>query len=138
MDSGRRAGQMRGRLPRTQERRSMSLQSHRARPVPSDVVERLKVVTGPGGFLDDPADIAPYCRSWRDDWVGEVPLVLRPRTTAEVAEIVRVCAAAGVGIVPQGGNTGLTGAGQPHAGMSEVVVSTARMDRIRAIDTLND
>jgi FAD/FMN-containing dehydrogenase len=55
-----------------------------------------------------------------------------------VADIVRVCATAGVAIVPQGGNTGLTGAGQPHADMSEVIVSTSRMDRIRAIDPLND
>jgi FAD/FMN-containing dehydrogenase len=109
-----------------------------ARPVPADVVERLKAVVGAAGFLDDPADIAPYCKSWRDDWIGRVPIVLRPKSTEEVAGIVGICAAAGVAIVPQGGNTGLTGAGQPHSDMSEVIVSTSRMNRVRAIDTIND
>ena len=83
-------------------------------PVPPDVIARLKTAAEPSGYLEDPSEIAAYCRSWRDDWTGKVPLVLRPKTTQQVAEIVRVCASAGVAIVPQGGNTGLTGAGQPH------------------------
>src|SRR5437870_11454968 len=106
------------------------------RPVPAEVVERLKAVVGPAGYLDDPADVAPYCKSWRDDWVGRVPIVLRPKSTEEVAGIVRICAAGGVAIVPQGGNTGLTGGSQPHPDMSEVIVSTSRMNQIRAIDTV--
>ena len=109
-----------------------------ARPVPAEVVERLKAVVGAAGFLDAPADIAPYCKSWRDDWIGRVPIVLRPKSTEEVAGIVRICAAAGVAIVPQGGNTGLTGAAQPHPDMSEVIVSTSRLNKIRAVDTIND
>jgi FAD/FMN-containing dehydrogenase len=107
-------------------------------PVPPDVIARLKTAAEPSGYLEDPSEIAAYCRSWRDDWTGKVPLVLRPKTTQQVADIVRVCASAGVAIVPQGGNTGLTGAGQPHADMSEVIVSLSRMHRIRAIDPLND
>jgi FAD/FMN-containing dehydrogenase len=102
------------------------------------VIERLEDVVGPAGYLDDPKDIAPHCASWRDDWRGEVPLVLRPATTEEVAAIVRICAETRTPIVPQGGNTGLTGASQPHLGMSEVIVSTSRMKKVRAIDTLND
>ena len=108
------------------------------KPVPPGVIADLKAVVGASGYLDDPTDVAPYCRSWRDDWVGNVPLVLRPQTTPQVAEIVRLCAAAGVAIIPQGGNTGLTGAGQPHADLSEVIVSTSRLDQIRSIDPLND
>jgi len=107
-------------------------------PIPPDIIARLKTAAGAAGYIEDPRDIGPYCRSWRDDWTGKVPLVLRPRTRDEVAEIVGVCAAAGVAIVPQGGNTGLTGAGQPHGDMSEVIVSLSRMDRIRAIDPAND
>ena len=107
-------------------------------PVAGQVLEHLKTIVGPAGYLDDPSDMAPYCRSFRDGWEGHVPLVLRPQTTAQVADIVRVCAEAGVGIVPQGGNTGLTGAGQPQADMSEVLLSTSRLNRIRAIDPVND
>jgi len=116
----------------------MSAKTRAVTTVPNDVIERLKAVVGPAGFLDDPADVAPYCKSWRDDWVGNVPLVLRPQSTEEVAEIVRICAQARVAIVPQGGNTGLTGGSQPHADKSEVIVSTSRMKRIRALDTTDD
>jgi FAD/FMN-containing dehydrogenase len=107
-------------------------------PVPVEAIERLKAVVGRAGYLDDPADIAPYCTSWRDNWVGRVPLVLRPQSTAEVASIVGICAERGIGIVPQGGNTGLTGGSQPHDDMSEVIVSTSRLKRIRGIDTVDD
>src|SRR5262249_35889918 len=107
-------------------------------PVAREVVERLKSVVGRAGYLDDPADIAPFCKSWRDGWIGRVPIVLRPQTTEQVAAIVRICAQMRVGVVPQGGNTGLTGGGQPHCDLSEVIVSTSRMNRIRAIDTIND
>jgi FAD/FMN-containing dehydrogenase len=116
----------------------MTAMQRATRPVPPEVVERLKAVVGASGFLDDPADMAPYCRSWRDDWVGHVPIVLRPKSTDEVAALVRICAEAGVGIVPQGGNTGLTGGGQPHPDLSEVIVSTSRLNRIRSLDTVND
>ena len=66
------------------------------RPVPQDVIERLKVAVGPGGALEGEADTAAYCVSWRDDWVGRVPLVLRPKSTEEVSRIVVICAEAGV------------------------------------------
>ena len=109
-----------------------------AKPVPPEVIDAVEGRRRAPGVIDDPADMAPYCKSFRDDWEGRVPLVLRPQSTAEVASVVRICAEAGVGIVPQGGNTGLTGGSQPHADMSEMIVSTSRMNRIRAIDTVND
>src|SRR5689334_12158371 len=89
-------------------------------PIGTQILERLKAAAGPGAALDDPADMAPYCKSFRDGWEGHVPLVLRPQTTSAVAEVVRICAEAGIGVVPQGGNTGLTGGSQPHADMSEI------------------
>ena len=109
-----------------------------ATPISRAVLDRLRSAVGPAGIIEDATDIAPYCKSWRDDWQGAVPAVLRPGSTEEVAAIVRICAEAGVAIVPQGGNTGLTGASQPHADLSEVIVSTSRMKTIRAIDPGND
>lgn len=106
--------------------------------ISADILDRLKAIVGPAGYIDDPADMEPYCVSWRDGWRGDTPLVLRPASTREVAEIVRLCAEARVPIVPQGGNTGLTGAGQPHVGGAEIVLSTNRMKAIRDIDVLND
>ena len=108
------------------------------RRVPEDVVARLKAIVGPAGTVEDPEDIAPYCVAWRDGWHGRVPVVLRPASTEEVSAIVAICAETRTPIVPQGGNTGLTGASQPHDDMSEVIVSTARMRAVRSLDLLND
>ena len=109
-----------------------------AGPVSADTIARLKQLVGPAGFIEGADDVAPYCRSWRDDWAGRVPIVIRPASTEEVASVVRLCAETGTRIVPQGGNTGLTGAGQPHDDMTEIILSTSRLSRVRAIDTLAD
>jgi FAD/FMN-containing dehydrogenase len=111
----------------------------RPRPlIPADVLDRLKSAVGPAGFLETAADTEPYRKSWRYPNEGKTPLVVRPQSTAEVSEVVKICAAHRVAIVPQGGNTGLTFAGQPHDDMSEIVVSTERLKKIRTIDLAND
>lgn len=116
----------------------MSNELRVAAPVEVSVIERLKAAAGPGGYIDDPKDLEGYSKSWRDDWKGAVPLLLRPKTTAEVAALVKICAETKTAIVPQGGNTGLTGASQPHADMSEVIISTSRMNSVREVDVAND
>ncbi len=72
------------------------------RPPDHATLERLKQITGPAGWSDDPDTLAPHLVEWRSRYQGKTPLLLKPANTAEVAEIVRVCAAAEVGIVPQG------------------------------------
>ena len=109
-----------------------------ASAVPAALIERLKEVVGPGGWLSDPAETEPYRVSWRDTWEGETPLVVRPANTAQVAAVVRLCAEAAVAMVPQGGNTGLTGAGQPRPGNTDIVIATDRLKAIRDLDTLNN
>ncbi|MBU2531591.1 MAG: FAD-binding oxidoreductase [Alphaproteobacteria bacterium] len=109
-----------------------------AHPIEPSVLDRLKAIVGEGGYIEDAKDLEGFTSSWRDDWKGAVPLLLRPKSTAEVAALVKVCAETRTPIVPQGGNTGLTGASQPHADMSEVIISTSRMNKVREIDTAND
>jgi FAD/FMN-containing dehydrogenase len=116
----------------------MSASATPNRSVSPDVLDRLKAIVGAGGFIEGAEDTAAYTRPWRGKWDGRTPLVLRPKSTEEVAAIVKVCAETRTPIVPQGGNTGMTYGGLPSADMSEVVVSTARMRRVRDIDTLND
>ncbi|TVQ29182.1 MAG: FAD-binding oxidoreductase [Geminicoccaceae bacterium] len=106
--------------------------------LPDGLAERLAHVLGPGGYLTDPHDTAPFCTGWRDGWTGQTSLVALPDTTEKVAEVVRLCYAARVPIVPQGGNTGLTGGSQPHDHGREIVLSTRRLNRIRALDLDND
>ena len=112
--------------------------ANKVSPVAADALALLKAAVGPAGYLDQASDTAPFAKSWRDDWQGCVPLVLRPKSTTEMAAVVKICAETGTRIVPQGGNTGLTGAGQPHNDMSEVIISTIRMKEVRGLDLLND
>lgn len=91
-------------------------------------------VVGARHVLADPAELAPYCTDWRRRYSALALAVVRPATTAEVAAVVRCCAQAGVAIVPQGGNTGLAGGAVPAGTGSEVVLSLARLARIRALD----
>lgn len=106
--------------------------------IPAAVLAELEAVVGPAGVIKDASDIAAYCKSWRDDWQGSVPVVLRPASAEEVAALVKICARHKVRIVPQGGRTGLTGASQPHNDNSEVVINLERMTRILDVDLGND
>ena len=83
------------------------------------------------------ADAAPYCIDQRKRYQGAALCVVRPRSTEEVADIVRLCAQAGVAVVPQGGNTGLVGGATPDADGRSVVVSMQAMRGIRQIDAAN-
>src|SRR6476661_3886739 len=84
------------------------------------------------------SDTAPYLTDWRRQYSGRALCVVRPASTAEVSEVVRLCAEAGVAIVPQGGNTGLSGGSVPAGTQSQVVLSLSRLNRIRQLDALND
>jgi FAD/FMN-containing dehydrogenase len=101
------------------------------------LVARLAAVLGPRGLLTDPADTAPYGEDWRRLYRGRALAVARPADTAEVAAVVRACVAAGVGVVPQGGNTSLVGGAVPAEDGSEVVLSLARLNRVRAVDSVD-
>ncbi len=83
-------------------------------------------------------DAAPYLTDWRQRYSGKALAVARPVNAAEVAAVVRACAAARAPIVPQGGNTGLVGGGTPDCSGNAVVLSLQRMNRVRSIDTAND
>jgi D-lactate dehydrogenase (cytochrome) len=102
-----------------------------------DIIARLKQIVGPRGSIEDAADMAPYLVEQRGLFRGAAPIVLRPGTTAEVAEIVKTCAAAHVPVIPQGGNTGLCGGGVPWEDGRAVIVALGRMNRVRHIDPVD-
>lgn len=97
----------------------------------------LASLLGPAGLITDPADIAPALSDWRGLYRGTALAVLRPASTAEVAECVKICAAAGIAIVPQGGNTSMVGGATPEGNGRSVVLSLARMNRIRELDPVD-
>src|SRR5438309_10306653 len=108
------------------------------RPPDAATLDRLKQIVGPAGFVTDPDQLAPHLTEWRNLYRGRTPLLLKPATTAEVSAIVRTCAAAEVAIVPQGGNTGLVGGQIPHAEGGEVLVNLGRLNRVRAVDPIDN
>lgn len=108
------------------------------RPATPAVIERLKSVVGPSGWVQDPAQLEPYLTEWRGAYRGETPLLLRPASVEQVAAVVRVCAESETALVPQGGNTGLVGGQIPEAGLGQVLVNLGRLDRIRAVDPVEN
>ena len=103
----------------------------------SDLVDRLRDVVGPAGLVTDPAGMAGHLTDWRSAYSGSAAAVVRPGSTEEVAAVVGLCRAAGVAVVPQGGNTGLCGGAVPDASGRQVVLSLTRMRRIRDLDVAN-
>ncbi len=99
---------------------------------------RLRAIVGAAHVLETEADMAPFLSDWRGRYHGRARAVVRPRDTAEVAAVVAACAQVGVAMVPQGGNTGLCGGATPLADGAAVVISLARMNRVRALDPDND
>jgi len=101
-------------------------------------IGKIAEIVGAGNVLTAENDTAAYTSDWRKQYRGAAIGVVRPASTAEVAAAVRLCAEAGVAIVPQGGNTSLSGASVPTGSRREVVLSLSRMNRIRQLDALND
>jgi FAD/FMN-containing dehydrogenase len=102
------------------------------------LIRDLAGAVGAPHVLTAPADVEPYATDWRKRYFGRPLAVVRPASTAEVAAVVKLCAATRTAIVPQGGNTGLCGGATPDASGRQVVVSLARMDRVRAVDAVNN
>ena len=94
----------------------------------------LREALGPAGLLTDAGDISPALTDHLGVYTGNALAVARPATTAEVQSVVRLCAAHEVVIVPQGGNTGYCGGATPPANRAALVLSLARLNRIREVD----
>nr|WP_315496168.1 FAD-binding oxidoreductase [uncultured Rhodoferax sp.] len=96
----------------------------------------LRTLVGDAHVLTD-GDLTAYEQDWRKRERGRALAVVRPGTTAEVAAVVSACAAAGVSLVPQGGNTGMVVGSIPDATGTQVLLSLQRLNRIRSIDAAN-
>jgi FAD/FMN-containing dehydrogenase len=102
---------------------------------PATLARFVKVV-GDKNAITDEHKQAPYLVEFRALWTGHTPVVLRPGSTNEVAEILKIANETSTAIVPQGGNTGLVGGQIPHNG--EVVLSLQRLDKIREVDPVSN
>ena len=105
-------------------------------PSRDEFLQTLRQITGAAHVLSE-GDLSAYTRDWRKRAQGQALAVVRPASTAEVAAVVKACAAAGVTLVPQGGNTGLAVGSVPDESGTQVVLSLQRMNAVRAMDTAN-
>jgi FAD/FMN-containing dehydrogenase len=98
------------------------------------LLDAIRAVVGDRGILTETSDTAPYSEDWRRLYRGRTSAVIRPGTTEELAAVVTLCAASGTPIVPQGGNTSMVGGAVPNENGSELILSTARLNRVRDLD----
>ena len=105
-------------------------------PSPATLAE-LKSAVGSGGWLDSPEDLVPFVSDFRRLYHGATPLVLLPRSVAEVAAILSICNREATALVPHAGNTSYCGGATPDESGSQIVVSLRRMNRVRQLDAAN-
>ena len=106
-------------------------------PTHNRLLAQLRAIVGADQVLthEDPAtDLSAWEQDWRKRERGRALAVVRPANTQQVAAVVKACAASGVSIVPQGGNTGMVVGSTPDASGNQVVLSLLRMNSVRALD----
>lgn len=101
------------------------------------LAENLKKIVGPGAWEDDAQVLEPNVTEWRGAFRGKARIMVSPETREQVADVVRVCGEAGVGVVPQGGNTGMCAGAVPDRSGKQVVLSLSRLNKIRSVDPLD-
>ena len=110
----------------------MTISSH-----PVEIIDRLKAIVGIRNYIEATANMDSYLNDARGLFHGLSPLILKPLNSEMVSAIVTLCNEACIGIVPQGGNTGLVGGSVPSKSGLEVVISLERMNKIIDIDPIN-
>lgn len=103
-----------------------------------DTLKRLATVVGEKNAIRSAAAMETYMREWRGLWHGKSPLVLRPRSTQEVSQVLAIANETRTAVVPQSGNTGLAGGQIPHETGTEILLSLDRMTRIVDVDAADN
>lgn len=98
--------------------------------------DQLVALLGSDIVVTNPADIEPWLTDWRGVYKGRAQAVVRPFTTQQVSDCLRLCNEHRISIVPRGGNTGLCGGATPDEVQTNVILSLDRMNTIHSIDTI--
>ena len=104
----------------------------------TELLARLAAIVGAAHVLTDAADTAASLTDWRGRYHGACRALVRPGSTAEVSALLALCHAENIPVVPQGGNTSTCGAATPPADGGALLLSLARLSRVREVDTAND
>ena len=104
---------------------------------PGEVLSALEQVLGPGRLLTEPVALEPFLTDQRRLYHGRALAAALPRTVTEVAHLLGFCNARRIAVVAQGGNTGYCGGATPDESGTQLVLSLARLARIRELDALD-
>lgn len=100
----------------------------------SAFIKAAETLLGPKGWTSDPETISPWLTDWRGRFTGRALGMASPASTAEVSAIVKLCAEHGIPIVPQGGNSGMSGGATPDERGNAIVLNLRRMAKILNLD----
>jgi len=98
------------------------------------VLRKLAAIVGASACVTDERALEPNLTEWRNVLRGRALAMVSPASTEQVARILRLCTESGVGVVPQGGNTGLCGGAIPDTSGRQLILSLGRMNRIRSLE----
>jgi D-lactate dehydrogenase (cytochrome) len=104
----------------------------------TQLIDQINAIVGKAAVITEPQDVAPYVTDWRKRYFGKPLAVVKPASTQEVAAVMKLCAQTRTGVVPQGGNTGLCGGATPDGGGGQIVLKLSRLNRVRALDPVNN
>ena len=97
----------------------------------SDVAaEKIKEILGEGRFIEHKDEMIPFLTEWRGFYTGDALLVVFPENVQMVSDVTKICAEAGISIVPQGGNTSMCGGAVPSSEGNAIVLSMSKMNKI--------
>ncbi len=102
------------------------------------ILELLKDAVGSKGWSMDAGELGPHLMEWRGRWHGKTPILLKPASSLEISNILKICNEYGYKIVPQGGNTGLANGGLPDESGDEILLSLKRLNNEITIDPINN
>ncbi|MGL4637307.1 MAG: FAD-binding oxidoreductase [Beijerinckiaceae bacterium] len=109
-----------------------------ASPTSQPLLPRLAGIVGDKHVITDADVMAPHLREWRNLYTGAAIAVVRPGSTAEVSAIMKLAHQTGTPVVPQSGNTGGVGGQVPDGSGKAILLSLARMDKVRDVQPLSN
>jgi FAD/FMN-containing dehydrogenase len=107
------------------------------RPHP-DLIRRLHEVVGDAGLVVDADAVDRHVIDWLGKWQGRAVAIVRPASTEQCAAVMKICAETRTPVVPQGGNTGMSGGATPDGSGAQLVLCLSRMQQVRQVDPIND
>lgn len=95
-------------------------------------------IVGTNGILSAPSDTEGYLTDWRRRYQGTALAVVFPTSAEQVSQLIKLCNELNVAVVPQAGNTGMTGGAIPPQDRPAVILNVSKMNKVRTIDALNN